>query len=153
MERSIMGNPYKIALAEVDSILSYTDSKILEKIPKSFQQFVKENKEKDYTVTIHKGVSLEQQNISKEAKAILALLYRDYICDKEERKRLIEEENKEKKIIEQQKHEKYAIDFEKRKENNHEEKEEINLMPILSKDKWYKKIIQKLKRILYRKDK
>ena len=71
-----MGNPYKIALAEVDSILSYTDSKILEKIPKSFQQFVKENKEKDYTVTIHKGVSLEQQNISKEAKAILALLYR-----------------------------------------------------------------------------
>lgn len=148
-----MENSYKIALAEVDSILSYTDSKILEKIPKSFQQFVKENKEKDYTVTIHKGVSLEQQNISKEAKAILALLYRDYICDKEERKRLIEEENKEKKIIEQQKQEKYAIDFEKRKENNHEEKEEINLMPILSKDKWYKKIIQKLKRVFYRKDK
>ena len=112
-----MENFYKIALAEVDSILSYTDSKVLEKIPNSFQQFVKENKAKNYTVSIHKGVSLEQQDISKEAKAILALLYRDYICDKEERKRLIEAENKEKEIIEQQKQEKYAIDFEKRKEN------------------------------------
>lgn len=151
----MMENPYSIALAEVDTILSYTDKSILEKIPNSFKQFVKANKQKGYELSIESNVPLKQQKISKETKLILALLYRDYICDKDERKKLIEIENKQKEIIEKQKHDKFDIVFKNKNqkvnkiEKNTNFEEEKQLVEVTTKDKWYKTIMNKLKELLH----
>ena len=72
----------------------------------------------------------------------------------EERKKLIEIENKQKEIIEKQKHDKFDIVFknknkkvDKIEENtNFEEKQ---LVEVTTKDKWYKAIINKLKELLH----
>lgn len=51
---------------------------------------------------------------TETTQALLALIYRDYLCDKDERKLLIEAENKELERLENEKIKQYEIDFSKR---------------------------------------
>ena len=44
---------YRIALAEIDDILKFSDDEILLKISESFKKFVKENKDKKYISNIN----------------------------------------------------------------------------------------------------
>ena len=86
-----------------------------------------------------------------ETRAILALIYRDYICTKEERETLLLQEKEESEKLEKEKQEKYNIDFEKVKEKrnhkNFEEKLEsqnTNALIQVHKEVWYKKILLKI---------
>ena len=65
---------YKIALAEIDDILKFSDDEILLKIPESFKKFVKENKDKKYISNINPYLPLSYQNLKKtwERKKYLA---------------------------------------------------------------------------------
>lgn len=146
-----MKKEYKEALAEVNGILENTEEELRKKIPKSFNKLVKENMDDKYEVKIDPNKSLVEQNIKKETKEILALIYRDYLCSKEERETLILQEQKE---MEKEKQEKYDINFyiiaknRKKKKNikNLETENEATLMKI-SEEKWHQKIINKIFKI------
>lgn len=84
----------KKSLGEVYFVIQNSDSNIIKKIPDNFLDFIKNNMNK-YNIKINIQDSNWKNNISEDAKAILSLIYRDYLISSEERKKLLhEEENK-----------------------------------------------------------
>ena len=128
---------YRKALFEVYKILENTDEEIINKIPEKFMKFVKENMDTNYKFELEKGKELIKQNLKDETKQIIALIYKDYICDEKEH---------EKEVIND-----YNINFNRNKElekeglqkENNIENIEKSLLEI-KKEKWYKKLINKI---------
>lgn len=87
-----MQRKYRIALAEVKSILDNSEEHIKQKIPKGFITFVENNMMKDHSFEIDSHKNIMEQNISNDAKSIIALIYRDYICSSENKEELIKQE-------------------------------------------------------------
>ena len=84
------------AVSEVIEILNHTDKEIVEKIPQNFIEFLFENADKDYIPNIDFYDENWEKSIQEDTKAILALLYRDYIVSKDEKIKLLKEEQEEK---------------------------------------------------------
>lgn len=75
---------YQNALAEVDYILGITSEELLKKIPKSLLDFIKKQKNSNYQFTINEELSLAEQPLKKETKAIISLIYRSFLCSPEQ---------------------------------------------------------------------
>lgn len=71
---------YQNALAEVDYILGITSDDIIKKIPKSLLEFIKKQKTKNYQISLNDELSLDEQPLKKETRAIISLIYRSYLC-------------------------------------------------------------------------
>lgn len=132
-----MENDFKEAFYEVDEILKLMPKELLEKIPQGFKEMIRNNKSTTYSKDIN---GLENLDILKEETiVILSLIYRDFLCGKDERERLIEVERK--KIEEQ-----YSYDnLFKREKIKVEEKVNHNESTCLvefKKERWYVKIIK-----------
>lgn len=69
--------------SEVDVILSKLDKKYYDKISKEFLNFISTNEDKKYKIYFANNANSIQ--ISKYTQALLALIYRSYFCDKEQR--------------------------------------------------------------------
>ena len=102
MSVSDMSNCY----SEVIAILDQVREEDYNKIPKDIIETIKMNANPSYTFKYTPSKTLDEQNVSKEAKTIIALLFRDYwatptqkemILAKEKRDRFIEEQEKQKK--------------------------------------------------------
>ena len=141
---------YRKALFEVYTILENTEEEIRNKIPEKFINFIKENMDENHNFKLQYGKGLAEQNLMEETKQILALMYRDYICTKEERKELLEKEQEKRIEKETENKEKYGINFEKIKANKRKEENygvnETQLIEI-TKEKWYKKLINKILKV------
>ena len=141
---------YRKALFEVYTILENTEEEIRNKIPEKFINFIKENMDKNHNFKLQYGKGLAEQNLMEETKQILALMYRDYICTKEERKELLEKEQEKRIEKETENKEKYDINFEKIKANKRKKENygvnETQLIDI-TKEKWYKKLINKILKV------
>ncbi len=84
---------YQNALAEVSTILPLLPKDLLEKIPKSLLNFIEQKKSKSYMLNVNLEKTLSEQNLLKETRIILSLLYRSYLCDPEQSRKLkIEDE-------------------------------------------------------------
>ncbi len=84
---------YQNALAEVSTILPLLPKYLLEKIPKSLLNFIEQKKSKSYMLNVNLEKTLSEQNLLKETRIILSLLYRSYLCDPEQSRKLkIEDE-------------------------------------------------------------
>ena len=79
-----MTTEYKNALAEVDYILGITSKELLKKIPKPFLDFIKEQKTNNYQFTLNEELPLTKQPLKAETKAILSLIYRNFLCSREQ---------------------------------------------------------------------
>lgn len=75
-----MTSEYKNALAEVDCILGLASDEIIEKIPNTVLNFIKNQKNQNYKLEINDELSLSEQNLMKETRAIISLIYRSYLC-------------------------------------------------------------------------
>ena len=141
---------YRKALFEVYTILENTEEEIRNKIPEKFINFIKENMDENHNFKLQYGKGLAEQNLMEETKQILALMYRDYICTKEERKELLEKEEEKRIEKETENKEKYDINFEKIKANKRKKENygvnETQLIDI-TKEKWYKKLINKILKV------
>ena len=78
---------YQNALAEVNMILKLAEENILNKIPDSFLNFIEEKKSKSYIPNFNMELPLNEQNLLKETRAILSLIYRSYLCNSDENKK------------------------------------------------------------------
>lgn len=78
---------YQNALAEVDYILSLASEDIIKKIPNSLLDFIKKQKTKNYQFSINDELSLVEQQLKKETRAILSLIYRSYLCSPNQKRK------------------------------------------------------------------
>lgn len=135
---------YKQALSEVWEILNYSEKSIVEKIPQEFINFIIENKDKEYKCNIDFGSENWEESVKPETQAIIALIYRDYICSPEKRKILIAEEIEEAIKREEKIRQEYKNDniFKNKKTNiSNEIKNNVDLIQT-KKQPWYKKIFE-----------
>lgn len=136
----------KKSFSEVIEILNHTDKQLVEKIPDNFIKFLFENMDKEYKVEIDFFDENWDNTILEETKAILALIYRDYIVSSEERNNLLIEEKREREKQERELREKYNPDNlfkNKHKEIPNEFTEDTQLIEI-QQYPWYKRLYQKI---------
>ena len=142
-----MENLNKRAVSEVIQILDHTEKEITEKIPEKFIKFLFENADNDYKPNINFYNDNWENTIDEDTKALLAMIYRDYIVSETERLELLEEEKQEREKQEALLREKYNPDnlFKKDKKNE-DEIDSINNMQLveIKEAPWYKRLFKKL---------
>ena len=144
---------YKEAFVEVSEIFKLMPKTMLDKIPNRFRQIIEKEKSTTYTSNIKEP--LEQCTIKEETIIILSLIYRDFLCDKEEKEKLQYRDAQKIKEAENELREKYNPDniFKNKVKTNIDNTTEIqeNLSLVkYEEDKWYKKIFSIIKRIFKR---
>lgn len=85
-------NEQKRTYREVSDIIKMMTRKMREKVNSQIIEFIERNRDDKKKSSINPNVKLKEQKIDRKTKVILALIYRDYICADEERKKILEEE-------------------------------------------------------------
>lgn len=137
---------YANACSEVIEILKYVSIEDCNKIPKSKINLFIDNSNKTYQFNYDPLKTLEEQNVSKIAKGIIAILFRDYWVTELQKQKIIAKMKYDELVSEQAKLKKYNPDdiFENRK---------IKIIPKenslinVKANKWYDKIATILKKI------
>lgn len=140
-----MEEKYTKAFKEIYIILNRASSDELDKIPKSFIEFIENNMDVNHNPKIEFNENFEN-SVLEETLLLLALIYRDYLISKEERSILLK---KEEEKLEELK-ESYNVEnlFNKRKQDNEEHSGNMQQQLIVIKEeKWYKKISNKILKI------
>ena len=153
-----MKQEYRQAFTEVYEIFKLMPQELLDMIPKKFIKMIEEERDIQYITNIKEP--LEEQKLKDETIIILGLIYRDFLCLPEERKKLQEKDAKElgevKKAIEEEIKQKYNSDnlF------NNKEKVETKIinedkeksLVVVKEEKWYKKIFNVIKNLFKKKE-
>ncbi len=141
---------YAIAYKEVIEILKYVSESDYNKIPIEKIQLFEQKQDKNYDFQYNPLKTLDEQNVSKRARAILGLLFRDYWATEMQRQKILAKQNYELQKIEKEKSKKYNPDdiF----KNNQIEKTENIInddMQIIEykEKKWYQKLLDKIQKI------
>lgn len=141
-----MDENYRIAISEVFDVINHSEEAIKSKIPLKLYEFLEKNNDINYNVSINYNDDNWEDYISKDAKEILALIYRDYLVTPEEREKLILEENEEEKRIEAELREKYNPDNLFKKNKYEQEPSRVTETALIKAEdsKWYKNFINKI---------
>ena len=135
----MLDEKYSIAYSEDLEILKHISKEDYEKIPKSKIELYKTNANKDYVFNYNPTKTLDEQNVSKIAKGIIAILFRDYWATPEQREKIIRKQNNDRIQIEMEKAKKYNPDVFKANKNKEEVKNK-SLVKV-EKQKWYEKVL------------
>lgn len=84
----------KKAYSETLFIINNLEPALYRKIPYKLISFLNNNKDNDYVVNIDLNKSINGQNLLSETRSLLAVIYRDYICSKEKKLKILKEEEK-----------------------------------------------------------
>ena len=144
---------YSNAAVELLEILRYVDVSIRKKIPYKVEENLNRIKNQQYHFKIDKTKPLKEQVLMKEIKEILSIMYLKYCCSPDEANELIKE-NQQRADQQSEICEKYnpSILFNQTKiapKSTEEITKEKQLMPTETIP-WYKKIIQKIKKLFRR---
>lgn len=140
-----MNEVYTKALTEVDEIINHLDIATLEKIPISFRKFVKTTKNQDYRFEYKDELPLTEQGLSDEAKAIISLMYRNYMCSKEEKQRLAEKDKKALEIKRQKEQEKYNVDNIIKEKQKEMQGAKAQLPTVIKKEGFFRRILNSIR--------
>lgn len=146
----MINSKYAKAYKEVLEIIKYFPEDELNKIPQEKIDYYKENMDKEYKFAINPKIDLSEQNISKEASAIIVTLFRDYFATKEQKKKLEEIIKLNKIKLEKEKKIKYNPD-DLFKSNNNENINQNNKETVLVayKESFFTKFKKFVFRILH----
>lgn len=144
---------YANAYSEVLEVLNNMSKEDYNKIPKDMLEMFKTNCNNEYQFRYDLNKKFEQQEISKRAKLILAILFRDYWATPYQKEKIIARQNYERQKLEQRKFEKYNPEriFENKRQPIIEEIKNINSMIEVKEEKWYQKIFKLIKNLFKRK--
>ena len=101
---------YANAYSEVLEILKYISKEDYEKIPNSKIELFETNHNKEYIFKYNPNKTLDEQNVSKTAKAIIAILFRDYWATEIQKEKIIAKQNYDRMQLEEKKKEIYNSD-------------------------------------------
>lgn len=135
------------ALAETLFIIKCLPYNEQNKISKKFINFLKENKNDNYIVTINPNISLQNQELLQETKELLKEIYMSYFISKEEEKRIITYDNYKNMVEEDLKRKKYNYENIFKDKNIKVSQENKKVEIIEYKDSILKRILNKLKSI------
>lgn len=136
---------YSNAYSEVLEILKYISKEDYEKIPNSKIELFETNHNKEYIFKYNPNKTLDEQNVSKTAKAIIAILFRDYWATELQKEKIIAKQNYDRMQLEEKKKERYNSNniFKNKKEkiilDATDQEQKLDLIEI-NNIKWYKKV-------------
>lgn len=142
---------YANAYTEVIEILKYISKEDYNKIPKNKINLFETDANKEYKFTYNPNLTLNEQNVSKRAKAIIAILFRDYWATEKQRKKIIAKQNNDRMQIEKNKKERYNPDnlfYSRTQKSEHTNNETISLTEY--KETFFSKILKKIRQIFQR---
>lgn len=131
----------KKVFSETIEVLKHTDKEIVEKIPDTFKRFLLENMDKENVVQIDFSKENWEGTILEDTKALLALIYRDYIASAEEKEQLLLEEKQENGLKEKNKVEDL---LKNRQTEIPKEIEENTQLEEIHQYPWYKRLYKKI---------
>lgn len=144
------------AFAEVNEIIKLMPIELVNKIPSKFREMIIEEKDNNYIPEIKEPI--EKCKLKNETIIILGLIYRDFLCSLDEKRRLQEKDARElqevQKAIEEEIREKYNPDdiFKKKNENKREvQNVEETAIAVVQEERWYKKIFNLIRGLFQRK--
>lgn len=105
--KNMIAENYACAYREVIEVLKYTKKEDVNKIPKYRILLWKTNMKKDYDFKINPHKTLEEQNLSNEAKAIIANIFKKYQATDYQKERIEEKEKYDMEQLEKERHDKY----------------------------------------------
>ena len=148
-----MNNINSEIYVDISVIISMMPTEMKSKISNSFINFIENNKSNNYVSNINPNIPLKEQNIRKETKEMLGIIYRDYLCNEEERINLLQEEKRELTKLDAEKRYIYNPDniFKKNnlKENNEEKSIKNEVSIVEYKESIIKRIILKIKKLFH----
>ena len=139
------------AFTEVYEVLKLMPKQLLNKIPNEFYKMIEEERDKKYFPDIREP--LEKQKLKNETIIILGLIYRDFLCSEEERKKLQEKDARELQEVQQKLEEeirqKYNPDdiFKNRNKIEEQSAQEENSLMVVEEEKLYRKIFNIIKKL------
>lgn len=145
---------YANAYTEVLEILKSISQEDYNKIPKEKIDLFEHNANKEYIFDYDSNKTLEEQNVSKIARAIIAILFRDYWATDEQKNKIKAFQNNKRYQLEEENRQKYNTDIFKNKINtNNESKIEQteNMQLVEYKENIFKRILSKIKNIFSKK--
>ena len=101
---------YANAYSEVIEILKNISKEDYEKVPSEKIDLFEKNANKNYNFQYDTNLTLDEQNVSKRAKAIIAILFRDYWARPEQREKILAKQNYDRIQIEKDKQKQYDLD-------------------------------------------
>lgn len=144
-----MNNINSEIYVDISIIIGMMPTEMKSKISNSFINFIENNKSNTYVSNINPKIPLREQNIRKETKEMLGIIYRDYLCSNEERIDLLQEENEELAKLEFEKRKLYNPDdiFKKKDLKENIIKKEVGMIEY--KESIIKRIITKIKNLFH----
>lgn len=138
---------YAKAYTELLEILKHISKESLNKIPKEKLDMYNKNKDKNYTYKYDEQLEFEEQNILQLTRILIANLYIEYWAEEDEKNEIKQRDRKELEQIEKEKREKYNPDnlFNNKKSI---EKEEILNISVIENKNIFKKLLEKIKRLI-----
>jgi len=149
MKNKIISHEYQIAATDVLDVIKHLPEDTTNKIPQKLISFFESVSIESYKPEIDYSKGLDKIELKEKSKALLAMVYRNYICSNEERenfdKILFENEQK----YQEELRGKYNPDkiFENNAENLVRENSD-NVQLVEYKEKWYQKLINKILKFL-----
>ena len=89
------GNEMKLAFAETYEILTHSTQEVKRLIPTSFMEFLRENMDATRSNHLDFSKNLMKMDLLRTTRILLSLVYRDFLCSEEERRKLVEKDRKE----------------------------------------------------------
>lgn len=141
----------KKVLTEVYEILKHLSSENFNKIPSNVINLIKTNKDDKYVWNYDTTKSLTEQNISRDAVAVLSYINMEYLLNNQQREFIENLHRQNEEVLEQLKRKRYNSDnlF-----NNKTRHTNINTDIALieyPKEKWYKRLFSKIVNFLKKK--
>lgn len=81
-----MEQRYEEAVTEVLDILNHTRKEDIKKIPPKFIEYLKQHSSKTYIPNLDHNKKLKDMDLKPKTKALICLIYRDYLCDENQKK-------------------------------------------------------------------
>ncbi len=149
----MMKEEYREAFSEVEQIINLMPSGLANKIPLGFKKIIESEKSKTYIPNVTEPI--EQSELKPETTIILAVMYRDFLCSKEERAKLIARDANKLAEFENALREKYNPDniFKNRKvqnETNYNDTVQETAIIEYKKKNFLQKIFDKIKHLFKR---
>ena len=123
-----------------------------EKIPPKFIEVIEENRNKDYKYEINEEQDLSKQPMLRDTKAILLLVFRDYLATPDQRKIVDEWLQADRENIERQKEENYNKRKSWQEDVDHFQIYNSKMSQALSKENskrvFFRQVINKIKQYL-----
>lgn len=140
---------YANAYSEVLEILRYVSINDYNKISKEQIKFFENNCNKDYNFFYNPYKTLDEQNVSKRAKAIIAIIFKDYWATDIQKEKIIAKQNYDRMQLEKEKQARYSVNdiFKNKRIENIENSTETFAM-IEYKETFLVKIINIIKKVL-----